>query len=58
MPEADVRRDQRMKFQLSLRRRGIINQAVLKAMDEVPREEFDFPPYLLLGQWYENAWVA
>ena len=40
MSEANVHRDQRMKFQLSLRRRGIINQAVLKAMDEVPREEF------------------
>src|SRR5437879_2257952 len=34
-----------MKFQLSLRRRGIINQAVLKAMDEVPREEFVEPEF-------------
>lgn len=30
----------RMKFQLTLRRRGISDQAVLKAMDEVPREDF------------------
>jgi protein-L-isoaspartate(D-aspartate) O-methyltransferase len=31
---------QRMEFQLTLRRRGISNQAVLRAMDEVPREHF------------------
>jgi protein-L-isoaspartate(D-aspartate) O-methyltransferase len=30
----------RMEFQLTLRRRGISNQAVLRAMDEVPREYF------------------
>ncbi|MGB6537932.1 MAG: protein-L-isoaspartate(D-aspartate) O-methyltransferase [Xanthobacteraceae bacterium] len=29
-----------MEFQLTLRRRGISNQAVLRAMDEVPREHF------------------
>jgi protein-L-isoaspartate(D-aspartate) O-methyltransferase len=29
-----------MEFQLSLRRRRITDQAVLRAMDEVPREEF------------------
>ena len=29
-----------MKFQLALRRRGISNKAVLRAMDEVPREYF------------------
>jgi protein-L-isoaspartate(D-aspartate) O-methyltransferase len=34
---ADV---QRMEFQLALRRRGISDQAVLRAMDEVPREYF------------------
>jgi protein-L-isoaspartate(D-aspartate) O-methyltransferase len=34
---ADV---ERMEFQLGLRRRGISDQAVLKAMDEVPREHF------------------
>jgi protein-L-isoaspartate(D-aspartate) O-methyltransferase len=34
---ADV---ERMEFQLGLRRRGISNQAVLRAMDEVPREHF------------------
>ncbi len=31
---------ERMEFQLSLRRRGISDQAVLRAMDEVPREHF------------------
>lgn len=31
---------ERMGFQLTLRRRGISNQAVLRAMDEVPREHF------------------
>jgi protein-L-isoaspartate(D-aspartate) O-methyltransferase len=34
---ADV---ERMEFQLALRRRGISDQAVLRAMDEVPREYF------------------
>jgi protein-L-isoaspartate(D-aspartate) O-methyltransferase len=36
-PAADI---ERMEFQLSLRRRGISDQAVLRAMDEVPREHF------------------
>ncbi len=31
---------QRMEFMLALRRRGISDQAVLRAMDEVPREHF------------------
>ena len=31
---------ERMEFQLALRRRGISSQAVLRAMDEVPREHF------------------
>src|ERR1700683_2557850 len=31
---------ERMGFQLSLRRRGISDQSVLRAMDEVPREHF------------------
>ncbi len=31
---------ERMEFQLGLRRRGISNQAVLRAMDDVPREHF------------------
>ena len=30
----------RMEFLLGLRRRGIGDQAVLRAMDEVPREHF------------------
>ena len=34
-----------MEFQLSLRRRQITDQAVLRAMDEVPREEFVEPEY-------------
>ncbi len=34
---ADV---ERMEFQLGLRRRGISDQAVLRAMEEVPREQF------------------
>lgn len=34
---ADV---ERMEFQLALRRRGISDRAVLRAMDEVPREHF------------------
>ena len=29
-----------MEFLLTLRRRGISDQAVLRAMDEVPREHF------------------
>src|ERR1700683_2188482 len=29
-----------MEFQLALRRRGISDRAVLRAMDEVPREHF------------------
>jgi protein-L-isoaspartate(D-aspartate) O-methyltransferase len=37
VPAADI---ERMEFQLSLRRRGISDQAVLRAMDEVPREYF------------------
>jgi protein-L-isoaspartate(D-aspartate) O-methyltransferase len=32
-----------MNFQLLLRRRGIVDHAVLRAMDEVPREEFVEP---------------
>src|SRR5271154_3714701 len=31
---------EKMKFQLSLRRRGISDQAVLRAMEDVPRERF------------------
>ena len=31
---------ERMEFQLALRRRGISDQAVLRAMEEVPREHF------------------
>jgi protein-L-isoaspartate(D-aspartate) O-methyltransferase len=38
--ETDV---ERMEFQLGLRQRGISDQAVLRAMDEVPREHFVAP---------------
>ena len=31
---------ERMEFLLTLRRRGIVDQAVLRAMDQVPREHF------------------
>jgi protein-L-isoaspartate(D-aspartate) O-methyltransferase len=34
-----------MEFQLSLRRRQIADQAVLRAMDEVPRDEFVEPEF-------------
>jgi protein-L-isoaspartate(D-aspartate) O-methyltransferase len=37
VPAADI---ERMEFQLALRRRGISDQAVLRAMDQVPREYF------------------
>jgi len=39
---ADV---ERMGFQLALRRRGISDKAVLRAMDEVPREHFVAPEF-------------
>jgi protein-L-isoaspartate(D-aspartate) O-methyltransferase len=44
---ADV---ERMEFQLALRRRGISDQAVLRAMDEVPREHFVVP------EFFDNAY--
>src|SRR5580700_8669219 len=34
---------EKMMFQLTLRRRGISDQAVLRTMEEVPREEFVLP---------------
>jgi protein-L-isoaspartate(D-aspartate) O-methyltransferase len=36
---------ERMEFQLALRRRGISDQAVLRAMEEVPRENFVAPGF-------------
>ena len=36
---------ERMEFLLTLRRRGISDQGVLRAMDEVPREHFVEPTY-------------
>lgn len=35
-----------MEFLLALRRRGIMDQAVLRAMDDVPRDRFVEPSYL------------
>ena len=32
--------ERRMEFQLALRKRGVTDKAVLRAMEEVPREEF------------------
>ena len=43
MSNDDSERDEnisRMEFLLALRRRGIVDRAVLRAMDEVPREQF------------------
>jgi protein-L-isoaspartate(D-aspartate) O-methyltransferase len=37
--------DARMEFLLTLRRRGISDQAVLRAMDEVPRDRFVEPSF-------------
>jgi protein-L-isoaspartate(D-aspartate) O-methyltransferase len=42
----DPERIGRMEFMLTLRRRGISDQAVLRAMDEVPREHFVAPDCL------------
>jgi protein-L-isoaspartate(D-aspartate) O-methyltransferase len=39
-PSQDDRDVGRMEFLLTLRRRGIADQAVLRAMNEVPREQF------------------
>jgi protein-L-isoaspartate(D-aspartate) O-methyltransferase len=39
------RDDERMEFLLGLRRRGIADQAVLRAMDEVPRAQFVEPDF-------------
>ena len=40
MADIDADDVERMEFQLTLRRRGISDQAVLRAMDAVPREHF------------------
>ena len=42
---------ERMEFQLSLRRHGISDQAVLRAMDEVPRE------YFVAAEYAESAYA-
>ena len=43
IPADDV---ERMEFQLALRRRGISDRAVLRAMDDVPREHFVTPEFI------------
>jgi len=40
LSEQPRRDDERMEFLLNLRRRGIADQALLRAMDEVPRAQF------------------
>jgi protein-L-isoaspartate(D-aspartate) O-methyltransferase len=45
VPPADDRVG-RMEFLLGLRRRGIMDAAVLRAMDEVPREHFVLPEHV------------
>jgi protein-L-isoaspartate(D-aspartate) O-methyltransferase len=40
---------ERMEFLLTLRKRGITDQAVLRAMEEVPRSEFVQPDYANLA---------
>ncbi|HEY0329061.1 MAG TPA: protein-L-isoaspartate(D-aspartate) O-methyltransferase [Rhodopseudomonas sp.] len=45
---------EKMMFQLSLRRRGISDQAVLRAMDEVPRDAF-VEPELRDEAWRDTA---
>ncbi len=40
MPASTSAPEEKMMFQLTLRRRGISDQAVLRAMEEVPREDF------------------
>jgi protein-L-isoaspartate(D-aspartate) O-methyltransferase len=41
----DAADDERMEFLLTLRRRGIGDQAVLRAMDDVPRGQFIAPEF-------------
>jgi protein-L-isoaspartate(D-aspartate) O-methyltransferase len=43
LPQQAQRDNERMEFLLGLRRRGIADQAVLRAMDEVPRGQFVEP---------------
>jgi protein-L-isoaspartate(D-aspartate) O-methyltransferase len=45
-PKQNPEQVERMEFMLILRRRGISDQGVLRAMDEVPREHFVAPAYL------------
>jgi protein-L-isoaspartate(D-aspartate) O-methyltransferase len=42
---SDAQAEDRMEFLLTLRRRGISDQAVLRAMDEVPRGQFVEPEH-------------
>jgi len=40
---------ERMEFQLRMRQRGIMNKAVMRALDEVPREYFVPPDYAAIA---------
>ncbi len=44
-PNSAIRDVERMQFVLDLRRRGIMDAAVLRAMEEVPRERFVMPSH-------------
>jgi protein-L-isoaspartate(D-aspartate) O-methyltransferase len=44
MPTAEKPPPEKMLFQLNLRRRGISDQAVLRAMEAIPRDVFVEPP--------------
>jgi protein-L-isoaspartate(D-aspartate) O-methyltransferase len=53
-PSQDPERVGRMEFMLTLRRHGISDQAVLRAMDNVPREHF-VPPDCLEVAYGDHA---
>ena len=54
MPSLSLPPPEKMVFQLSLRRRGISDLTVLKAMEDIPRDEFVSPHYR--GQaWRDTA---
>ncbi|MCD0421590.1 protein-L-isoaspartate(D-aspartate) O-methyltransferase [Rhodopseudomonas sp. BR0M22] len=54
MPSPAAPPPEKMMFQLSLRRRGISDQAVLRTMEAVPRDRFVDPNYRD-GAWRDTA---
>ncbi|OPF89939.1 protein-L-isoaspartate(D-aspartate) O-methyltransferase [Rhodopseudomonas palustris] len=54
MPSPAAPPPEKMMFQLSLRRRGISDQAVLRTMEAVPRDQFVDPGYRD-GAWRDTA---